>query len=82
MNNKYINKKYYWKSNSGIKIKTIYTYKSYSINLKRNECKGKGKIDIKNILIEKCKDKINHRNITYEEFSEIMEKNDINIIKF
>ena len=73
------------------KIKTTYTYKSCSKNFifyickKRKDCNGRGKIDIKKkqfILIEKCNDKIDHTNITYEEFSEIMDKNDINKIDF
>ena len=72
-------------------ITTIYKYKNkcknfiYYICSERNKCYGRGKIDIKEkkfFITDKCDNKINHNNISYEEFFQIMKNKEYNKLLF
>ena len=73
------------------KIHTTYVYKSTSKNFifyvcnNRKDCKGKGKIDIKDrifYITEDCNTEIEHKNIEYKDFIELNKKNDLKNIDF
>ena len=87
-NHNYINLIFY---NKRTKTKTTYVYKSYSKNYifyicnKRKKCNGKGQIKLNTfefIVNEECDENVEYCSLTYEEYSNYIDKKEYGNIYF